>query len=83
MDFKRLRAIPILGVCSYLGIELKRNRGRCPLCQRNAFAVTPDKGLWYCFKCHEHGDGLELVVKAKLITHPEAAQLLADAFGGS
>lgn len=88
MDFKRLRTIPILDVCAWLGIELKCKgqvwRGQCPVCRHSsvrAFTVTPAIGRWWCFaRCREGGDALELVVRTKRVPHPEAARLLVEAF---
>ena len=86
MDYRRLRLIPIIDVARYMQVELKRYganpRGVCPLCGHNSFALTPQKGLWYCFKCRQHGDGLELVVRMRMLTHTEAAKLLVETFGG-
>jgi len=85
VDFKSLRAIPIADVCRFLGVELKPKwkqlRGICPLCKhQRTFAVTPAKQLFYCFKCKQYGDGLELVVLVKNLSHVEAAKLLTDHF---
>jgi DNA primase len=90
MDFRRLRNIDILDVCRWLGIELKCKgsvwRGSCPICRHpseRAFTVTPALNRFWCFgRCQDGGDALELVVRTKLISHPNAAKLLVDEFGG-
>ncbi len=55
-----------------LGAELRRTgkglRGLCPVhggCNRNAFAVYPEQGRFYCFVCNEGGDVITLWMQAK------------------
>ena len=89
MDFKRLRQIPIIDICDWLDIELKRTgaqyRGACPICKHSSdrcFVVTPAKGLFFCFgDCRDGGDGLELVCRVKQLTYTQAARLIAANFG--
>lgn len=53
-----------------LGASLKPHgdelRGTCPIHQgdnRTAFAVHPDTGKWFCFRCSEGGDVLDLFIR--------------------
>lgn len=83
--FERLRAIPIVHIAEFLGVEITRRganpRGVCPMCAKAAFALTPSKNLWWCFgKCKRGGDGLELVVEARQLSHTDAAKLLEKEF---
>ncbi len=55
-----------------LGAELREThkgmRGLCPIHggrNRQSFAVYPGEGRWYCFRCNEGGDVLDLYVKAR------------------
>src|SRR5260221_12652337 len=59
-------------------VELKRTggdyRGRCPFhggTHRN-FAVIPRKGMFYCFVCHEAGDGYTFFMKKIGMDYPTA-----------
>ncbi len=42
--------------------ELRRNRGRCPIHggDSDAFAVYPEERRWWCFRCDEGGDVIDL-----------------------
>ena len=53
--------------------------GFCPLCRAiNArhFKVEPYKNRWYCFKCKEGGDILNLVSKIENVSIREAGLLI-------
>ena len=43
-----------------------------------SFAVSPDKGFYYCFGCHESGDAITFVEKMDHLTFMEAVRRLAD-----
>jgi hypothetical protein len=60
-------AAPIKTLADDLGAALKPHgdelRGTCPIHRGDnatAFAVRPDTGKWYCFRCSEGGDLLDL-----------------------
>ena len=60
-------------------------RGICPIHggeNRSSFAVYPDRGRWYCFRCDEGGDVLDLCRRVE--GHPQlwtAMVSLAQRFG--
>lgn len=65
-------------------VPLKR-RGRsfwacCPFHNEKtaSFTVTPDKGFFYCFGCHAHGDIFSFIMKVENLTFSEAVQQLAE-----
>lgn len=77
IDFRKLREIPIEKVTRHLGLKLKKNKGRCPCCNRNALKLTPKLNRWWCFgECQAGGDGLELIVRATGLSHVAAAKEL-------
>jgi DNA primase len=62
------------------GGELK---GLCPFHdeQSPSFYVSPGKGLFHCFGCHEAGDALGLVMKLENLGFTQAVEQLAVRFG--
>ena len=92
VDFQDLRnRISIVDVCVLLDIRLKRSgeqlRGRCIICchaSDRCFVVTPKLQRFWCFgDCHSGGDCIELVARAKQLSHKDAAYFLRDNFGDS
>jgi DNA primase len=68
-------------------VNLKRTgadfRGPCPFHQgthRN-FSVSPKKGIYYCFVCHEGGDVFTFLQKRLGMEWPAAVRLVADRVG--
>ncbi|MDQ3697022.1 MAG: CHC2 zinc finger domain-containing protein, partial [Gemmatimonadota bacterium] len=58
-------------------------RGPCPFHQgkhRN-FSVSPKKGIYYCFVCHESGDVFTFVQKRLGLDWPAAVRMIADKVG--
>lgn len=86
VEFRRIARIPILDVCKWLGLTLKSKdkktwRGTCPLCNtERTFIASNVRNRFYCHGCKETGDGLELLVKIKNISHVEAAKELEEHF---
>ncbi len=65
-------SVPVEKLADDLGAELRRAgkglRGLCPIHggrNREAFAVYPEQGRWYCFVCDEGGDVIDLFMRAK------------------
>ncbi len=57
--------------------------GLCPFHSEKtpSFSVTPSKGIFYCFGCHEGGDVFSFVQKYYNYTFSEAMEYLADRVG--
>jgi DNA primase len=76
-------------IASVIGeyVELRRMgadfRGPCPFHQgthRN-FSVSPRKGMYYCFVCHESGDVFTFIQKRLGMDWPDAVRLVAAKVG--
>jgi DNA primase len=64
----------------------KRGRsweGLCPFHEEKtpSFSVDPDKGLYYCFGCHQGGDLFKFIMQVEHLSFPEAVERLARRFG--
>jgi DNA primase len=64
----------------------KRGRsweGLCPFHEEKtpSFSVDPDKGLYYCFGCHQGGDLFKFVMQVEHLNFPEAVERLARRYG--
>jgi hypothetical protein len=90
IDFAELKQrISIDRAAEMLGLQLKKAgaqlRGPCPICKDGgdrALAITPAKGLYYCFgKCRKGGDAISLAAGARGCTLREAAEFLAEKSG--
>ena len=68
-------------------VELKRTgadwRGPCPFHggRNRNFAVIPQKGLFYCYKCHEAGDVFSYLMKRFGMDYPTAVRDVARRSG--
>ena len=68
-------------------VPLKMKGGRfwacCPFHEEKtpSFSVTPDKGIFYCFGCHEGGNVFKFISKIEHITYFEAVKLQAERLG--
>jgi DNA primase len=65
-----------------------RKRGRtweglCPFHDEKtpSFSVDAEKGLFYCFGCHQGGDVFKFVMQLERLSFPEAVERLARRFG--
>ncbi|OTA14286.1 DNA primase [Xenorhabdus vietnamensis] len=74
------------GLLSACGVDVpaKGKHGACPICGGNDrfhFIDDHGDGNWHCRQCEHpnHGDGFDLLSKAKGITVIEAAKVAADA----
>jgi hypothetical protein len=82
LDFDDIKArFPIDEVAQRLGIELTKSgasmRGKCPVCESTGdrnLAVTPVKGVYYCFTHGKGGDSIALVSHTLGLGAKESAQ---------
>ena len=65
-----------------------RRRGRkweglCPFHEEKtpSFSIDPEKGLFYCFGCHQGGDAIGFVMRIEKLSFPDAVEQLARRFG--
>jgi DNA primase len=76
-------------IVEVVGEQVKlRKRGRtweglCPFHDEKtpSFSVDPEKGLYYCFGCHQGGDVFKFVMQVERLDFPEAVERLARRFG--
>ncbi|WP_038196714.1 primase-like DNA-binding domain-containing protein [Xenorhabdus bovienii] len=73
----------VLSACG-VGVPAKGKHGACPICggtDRFHFMDDNNNGDWHCRQCDQpnHGDGLDLVARAKGITVFAAAKLVSGA----
>ena len=64
----------------------KRGRGwegLCPFHEEKtpSFSVDPNKGLYYCFGCHQGGDVFKFVMQLEHLNFPETVERLARRYG--
>ena len=72
-------------VSRYVPLTLKGGRlwACCPFHEEKtpSFTVTPDKGIFYCFGCHEGGNVFKFISLMEHITYFEAVKLQAERLG--
>ena len=72
-------------VSRYVKLNLKGGRywAQCPFHNEKtaSFTVTPDKGFFYCFGCHEGGNVFKFLSKIENISYFEAVKLQAERLG--
>ncbi len=61
----------------------RKYEGLCPFHEEKtpSFSIDPDKGLYYCFGCHQGGDAIKFVMQLERLSFPEAVERLARRFG--
>jgi DNA primase len=61
----------------------RKYEGLCPFHDEKtpSFSVDPDRGLYYCFGCHQGGDVFKFVMQTERLSFPEAVERLARRFG--
>lgn len=57
--------------------------GLCPFHKERtpSFHVTPERGIYHCFGCSEHGNVIDFVMKVEGLTFPDAVRRLAERAG--
>ena len=72
-------------VSRYVPLTLKNGRfwACCPFHDEKtpSFSVSPDKGIFYCFGCHEGGNVFKFISKMENVTYFEAIKLQAERLG--
>ncbi len=72
-------------VSRYVPLTLKNGRfwACCPFHEEKtpSFSVSPDKGIFYCFGCHEGGNVFKFISKMEHVTYFEAVKLQAERLG--
>ena len=72
-------------VSRYVPLTLKGGRfwACCPFHEEKtpSFTVTPDKGIFYCFGCHEGGNVFKFISLMEHVTYFEAVKLQAERLG--
>jgi DNA primase len=58
-------------------------KGLCPFHDEKSpsFHITPSRGMYFCFGCHEGGDVISFVQKIDQLSFTEAVERLADKVG--
>ncbi|MGV8122244.1 MAG: DNA primase [Candidatus Xenobiia bacterium LiM19] len=80
---KAARIEEIVGDYINLRHSGKRFAGICPFHgdKDPSFSVNPEKGLWFCFGCHEGGNLFQFLMKIEQIEFNEALEMAARRFG--
>jgi DNA primase len=80
---KAARIEDIVGDYIKLRRSGKRFAGICPFHgdKDPSFSVNPEKGLWFCFGCHEGGNLFQFLMKIEQIEFNEALEIAARRFG--
>ena len=72
-------------VSRYVQLNLKGGKywACCPFHNEKtaSFSVTPDKGLFYCFGCHEGGNVFNFIAKIENLSYFDAVKLQAERVG--
>jgi DNA primase len=61
----------------------RRHSGLCPFHGEKtaSFSVDEDRGLFYCFGCHEGGDAFKFLMLIERVEFPEALRMLGERAG--
>ncbi len=51
-------------------------KGACPFCESPDFRVSPDKDIYFCFRCKKGGSIFNFVMETRGVTFGEAVKYL-------
>jgi DNA primase len=82
------QASNIVDVARELGFEMKNNRTRCFFPQNHehgdrtpSLSLNQRSNAYHCYVCNTHGDVIDLVMKVRGLSFPDALKFLADRSG--
>lgn len=83
------RLLPAVDIEKLIGSYIKvQKKGAnyfacCPFHHEKtpSFSITPSKGMFYCFGCHEHGNAISFIEKYKNLSFVDAVEDLAGFAG--
>jgi DNA primase len=80
---ERANIVAVIGESVVLKRLANTYSGLCPFHREKkaSFVVNPERGVYCCYSCHEHGSVIDFVMKRDGKTFPEAAGELAERFG--
>ncbi len=80
---RRADIVSLIGEYVALKKAGKNYIGLCPFHQEKtpSFTVSPDKQIFHCFGCGQHGDAFTFLMKINNLTFPEAVSSLAKKVG--
>ncbi len=79
----RIDLVDLIGAHVRLTKSGRSFKGLCPFHEEKtpSFHVNPERGMWHCFGCGEHGDCFTFLMRLETLSFPEALQRLADKAG--
>lgn len=79
----RIDLVDLIGAHVRLVRAGRSFKGLCPFHNEKtpSFNVNPERRIWHCFGCGEHGDCFTFVMKLEGLTFPEALKRLAEKVG--
>ena len=79
----RIDLVDLIGAHVRLTKAGRSFKGLCPFHEEKtpSFHVNPERGMWHCFGCGEHGDCFTFLMRLETLSFPEALQRLADKAG--
>src|SRR5262245_21922148 len=80
---ERTDLVALIGESVRLARQGRKFIGLCPFHKEKtpSFHVSPERGMYYCFGCKEHGSAVDFVMKTDGLTFPEAVRMLAERAG--
>lgn len=72
---------------SDFGLRINKKSGKamqceCPFCgDKKHFNLSPDMGLWQCFKCSESGNQITFLAKMQKCSNGQAVKMIKDYLG--